>query len=423
MGRRRTVQIAFGSVVFGILVAPNLLGLQKYAKNEGSIHSLRNNNDQRQDVVQLATTAAAAPAAVAPRCNDMELQRLRASPFLATPNAVHEESRCPEALWLKDMLDLDYNNIVQSSSSHTTRKRLQISVGCNTALDAVGMAHDLSRNPIFNKQSWMDTLLNVTNHNKIKASCPSATQQTLRTDASLLIPIEVHCIEPIGSTINAIQESLTRLGLDRHGFHAYQYVVSNTTGVIPFPRGEFGIESMSTQSCGLCYFPHRKRCRRWITCENVPMLTLDAFATQHMQWSNNGNNNNNNNDGSSSSNTVDSRTVDVLTIDTEGFDWRVLQGARSIVTRTRYIEFEYHARWDAQEFLKDAVDYLEDLGFVCYFAGRQGRLFKLTDGCWVNELYEVRVWSNVACVHRSESAWLAIMEDYYQKTLPQITTL
>ena len=134
------------------------------------------------------------------------------------------------------------------------------------------------------------------------------------------------------------------------------------------------------------------------------MLTLDSFATQHMQWHNRRD-----------------QTVDVLTIDTEGFDWRVLQGARSILTRTRYIEFEYHIKWEEGELLKDAVDYLEELGFICYFAGRKGRLFKLTNGCWVNELYEVRVWSNVACVHRSEPAWLAIMEDYYQKTLLLLT--
>ena len=130
------------------------------------------------------------------------------------------------------------------------------------------------------------------------------------------------------------------------------------------------------------------------------MVTLDDFAEQHITWHN------------------QNQRVDVLTIDTEGFDWRVLRGARSILTRTRYLEFEYHKKWGREELLKDAVDYLEELDFVCYFAGRIGRLFKLTHGCWVNELYEVRGWSNVACVHRSEPAWLGIMEGYYQKTLP-----
>jgi hypothetical protein len=130
------------------------------------------------------------------------------------------------------------------------------------------------------------------------------------------------------------------------------------------------------------------------------MLTLDDFATKHMEWQNRSD-----------------RMVDVLTIDTEGFDWRVLRGAGSVLARTRYLEFEYHDVWEQGELLKDAVDYLEELGFVCYFAGREGRLFKLTNGCWVNELHEVRVWSNVACVHRSEPTWLGIMEEYYQKTL------
>ena len=331
--------------------------------------------------------------AIVRRCDEVELQRIKASPFLATPDALHAESKCPDSLWLNDMINLDY------TFSNSDTKRLLLSVGCNTALDIVRTAHDISHNPIFNAQTWKETMQNVTSR-FIRPICPSAPQRNITSDdAPKTLPIEIHCIEPIDSTINAIQETTKRLGLDQHGFLAHQYVVSNSTGVIPFPLGLAGIEHMSSQFCGQLLHPGRKHSRR-IRCHDVPMLTLDDFATQHVQWHN-----------------KSDRTVDVLTIDTEGFDWRVLRGARSVVARTRYLEFEYHEVWGQGDLLKDAVDYLEELGFVCYFAGRDGRLFKLTHGCWVNELYEVRVWSNVACVHRSESAWLGIMEDYYQKTL------
>lgn len=326
------------------------------------------------------------------RCDDMELQRIKASPFLATPVALMMESRCPNPLWLIDMLNLDYN----ISSSHT--KRLLVSVGCNTALDAVETARDLSHNPSFNAQIWKESMQSVIGR-PFQPVCSSAPQRSFTSDSPTILPIEIHCIEPIFKTIGLIQETAKRLGLDQNGFHAHQYVVSNSTGVIPFPVGRPGVEYLASRHCGQYLFRTRTR-RRRVFCHDVPMLTLDDFATKHMEWQNRSD-----------------RMVDVLTIDTEGFDWRVLRGAGSVLARTRYLEFEYHDVWEQGELLKDAVDYLEELGFVCYFAGREGRLFKLTNGCWVNELHEVRVWSNVACVHRSEPTWLGIMEEYYQKTL------
>ena len=326
------------------------------------------------------------------RCDDMELQRIRASPFLATRVALKVESRCPNPLWLDDMLDLDYN----ISSSYA--KRVFISVGCNTALDAVETARELSHDPSFDVQTWNVTMQNITSR-MLSPSCPRTTQRSFTSNSPTILPIEIHCIEPIHNTFNAIQETAKQLRLDQHGFHAHQYVVSNSSGVIPFPRGYPGVEYLSSRNCGQLLYRSRTRQRR-VLCDAVPMLTLDDFATKHMQWQNRSD-----------------RMVDLLTIDTEGFDWRVLRGAGSVLARTRYLEFEYHDVWEQGELLKDAVDYLEELGFVCYFAGREGRLFKLTNGCWVNELHEVRVWSNVACVHRSEPSWLSIMEDYYQKTL------
>ena len=322
------------------------------------------------------------------RCDEVELQRIEASPFLRTARRLHIESSCPNPTWLNTMLDLDYNK----SSSRSHAKRLLLSVGCNTALDAVGLAHEISHNPIFDVQTWTEQMQNVTGH-LFKPVCPGATQQNFKSgDAQTVLPIEIHCIEPIDNTINAIKETSQQLGLDQHGFHSHQYVMSNSTGVISFPTGDVGVEYLASKLCG------RRVMGKWVRCHDVPMMTLDDFAMQHLPWL-----------------SESDQTVDILTIDTEGFDWRVLQGARSIVSRTRYIEFEYHAQWGQEELLKDAVDYLENLGFVCYFAGKE-RLFKLTNGCWVNR-YEARVWSNVACVHRSEPAWLDIMEDYFQKTL------
>lgn len=103
--------------------------------------------------------------------------------------------------------------------------------------------------------------------------------------------------------------------------------------------------------------------------------------------------------------------IDVLSIDTEGNDARVIFGAVGILgqRRVRYLEFEYHenAKW-ATSNLEDVADLLDQFGFDCYFPGNKGQLWRLT-GCW-DESYDKRAWSNVACVHRGEVKLAGFME-------------
>jgi FkbM family methyltransferase len=213
--------------------------------------------------------------------------------------------------------------------------------------------------------------------------------------------MEYHCIEPMPNTNHILQQSAQILGLSDHGFHIHPYVISNTTGTALFPNKDAGTENMSAGSCS----SSSNQTDNLLNCQKVPMLTLDDFATKHL----------NTND--------EKRKIDVLSIDTEGFDLPVLRGASEVLKRTRYLEFEYHGVWAKEHLLKDAVDLLEEMQFVCYFAG-QGRLFKVTGAsCWLDDLYEIRMWSNIACVHRSEHAWLEIMEQTFHDTLvPPYTT-
>ena len=326
--------------------------------------------------------------APAPTCNDTELELLKRNRFLRGGAAILSfESRCPRSTWLDDMLRLDYED-----SKHS---RLSVTVGCNKAIDAIGTARSLSHNPVFDKPVWGKTMENFTKQTMSAVCFPKQKwrkagyafdpKQLELSNTMTMVPLEFHCIEPIPSTFQGIQRSIKYLGLHQHGFQAHQYVMSNSSGSVPFPVGEAGIEHLSANMCS----------QADVTCHDVPMLTLDDFSTQHIRGKN--------------------QKVDILSIDTEGFDWRVLRGARKVLERTRYLDFEYHSVW-GDDMLKDAVDYLEDLNFVCYFAGK-GRLFKVTHGCWLNKLHEIHEWSNVACVHRSEHDWLAIMEGYFQKTL------
>lgn len=59
-------------------------------------------------------------------------------------------------------------------------------------------------------------------------------------------------------------------------------------------------------------------------------------------------------------------------------------------------------------------------GFVCYWAGRGGKLWRISD-CWLDHYDELKEWSNVACVNwkraptlaaRMEARFLQTIQDY-----------
>ncbi|KAG2431411.1 hypothetical protein HXX76_009426 [Chlamydomonas incerta] len=88
--------------------------------------------------------------------------------------------------------------------------------------------------------------------------------------------------------------------------------------------------------------------------------------------------------------------LDVLKIDAEGFDPIVMAGAYHLLRshRVGLLAFEYHSLWfRSGGKLRLCLDYLEELGYSCYFDGP--RLVKLS-GCWHHEL-EIDRCSNVVC--------------------------
>jgi FkbM family methyltransferase len=65
--------------------------------------------------------------------------------------------------------------------------------------------------------------------------------------------------------------------------------------------------------------------------------------------------------------------IDFLKIDTEGFDFKVLKGASSLLERTRFVQFEYNASWVyAGSSLYEAIQFLPSLGFSMYLVRSTG---------------------------------------------------
>ena len=93
-------------------------------------------------------------------------------------------------------------------------------------------------------------------------------------------------------------------------------------------------------------------------------------------------------------------SIDLLSIDTEGHDSKVLRGAEETLNRTKIVEFEYHyvGVWAQSGSLLRTLSRLEALGFSCYWQGGDGALAPLsaTDQKCVVPMKE-RWWSNVLC--------------------------
>jgi Methyltransferase FkbM domain len=82
---------------------------------------------------------------------------------------------------------------------------------------------------------------------------------------------------------------------------------------------------------------------------------------------------------SSSARWSDEPQIDILQIDTEGFDALVLKGARQLLEKglVRLLIFEYHGKDPWPQYpLKDIVDSMKPL-YDCFFEGT-GRLWRLT---------------------------------------------
>jgi FkbM family methyltransferase len=133
-------------------------------------------------------------------------------------------------------------------------------------------------------------------------------------------PVRALCVEPMASTAAAVQRMLGGLGWAA-AITLVHAAVSSAPGSALFPVGPAGFEASGLGSAS----PGGYR--------PVEVVTLDDLARRYELGG-----------------------VDVLTVDTEGNDVRVLLGGLRTLPAVRYLEFEHHVinRW-ARSDLQDTV--------------------------------------------------------------------
>jgi FkbM family methyltransferase len=306
-----------------------------------------------------------------------------------------QNTKCPDSSWIDNHY---YKNQKRKSF-------LGISVGCNKAFDAVQAMRRGSGNSKFDKSAWRHALQEASGGQVSQGVCnqESGEQFDLK-NSTILENAEMHCIEPMPVTVKALQQASQQLQYDTTGFFVTHAAIAKQSGSTYFPRAslsnqahmkvQVGSENQGMESCG-----NAKTAMKDPKCQEVKMYSLDDYANKFIHQSSDS-------------------AIQILSIDVEGYDYDVmLGGMNATLPRVEYLEFEYNwmGAWRSQK-LQDAIQKLDLLHFSCYWAGSRGRLWRITN-CFL-DYFEVKHWSNVACVNRLRVPELAMeMERVFEQTL------
>ena len=371
------------------------------------LHLIKNSSSPRllDDPVIVETLRKQAPkvqsqASLIEQCTPNELEivqkqlppddciKNKGQPWLQTCSFTYA-TRCPEATWL----DRYYTKLHEEGDKQSF---VGIFIGCNKGMDAVNAMRMGSGDSTFDKSSWRNAM---TKDGKIQLSNAVCAQdkteqfntEHFNTNVDGRVKFsQLHCIEAMPGTANALKESAHQLAWDERGFIVTHAAMSQRDGVVPFPKAAgVGVENQGMGNC--------------LTnpggCEDVTTYSLDSFASE---------------------NVPKDVPINYLSVDVEGYDMDVLLGGMNhTISRVHYLEFEYNwmGAWKKQH-LRDLIELLDERGFTCYWPGFDSNIWRIT-GCWL-EHYDIHFWSNVACVNRhvDEVQSLAVdMERMFQDTI------
>lgn len=261
-------------------------------------------------------------------------------------------SNCPDkSTWMPEYV----------KSSRNNPDAVLMWIGCNRGDDLAEAMRVWSRNTSYQTDLMQPYYVEFYG----QRSCMIDT--SARIENLTVRPVRVFCVEAMTSTFEVVNRIYSELAWNS-AVEVIHAAVSSIPGISSFPRHSPGFEAFGLES-------------KSDSSDLVQVITVDSLVAKYGLTS-----------------------IDVLSIDTEGNDMRVIFGAVHTLPKVKYLEFEYHNvnRW-GQSDLQDLIDLLDQFDFDCFWTGNNGQLWRLT-GCWHDSYYSKRFWSNVACSKRNEQA-------------------
>ena len=174
------------------------------------------------------------------------------------------------------------------------------------------------------------------------------------------VQLDVHAFEMTQQNSDWLEWAFKRFAVNATLVHA---VVSNVSGVAAAPAVvRTGEEALSAS------LTHR---RGWVP---IRAIALDDYVAE-----------------------AGLSRVDIVSIDTEGFDALVLEGMRALLAARMCTSLSSTHHPESRA-LKTILSWLTELGYECFWTGSDGCLAPASGLCWRDE-FEIRSWSNLVCAH------------------------
>ncbi|GIL61561.1 hypothetical protein Vafri_16020 [Volvox africanus] len=299
-------------------------------------------------------------------CNP-ERAKLQVKNFISQLKRRRHSSACAEHWWIGNLAELK----AKAKEQQTTIA----DIGCNKAYFSATALNYLAPGYGNHLQLFYKVHEARGVYEKPCGGCNECLQETPSRIVGSQATVDVFCFEPSeihGTSLTQARDALygppdstsKPAGKEtKVNFHITQAAVSNFSGIARFPVNCTG---------NICSLADKDQ-----QTQEVKITTVDdLMRSRGLAY------------------------LDVLKIDTEGFDPAVLAGAYESLANQRVglLSFEYHKLWNQSgSTLKQCVHYLDDLGYSCYYDGPV--LAKVSGSCW-KDAYEIRRWSNIVCVRR-----------------------
>ena len=219
---------------------------------------------------------------------------------LGKPNAwsILTLTKCPKSIWIENYYK------TKLSRGNKDQFFLGINIGCNKGYDAVKIAWMGTGNSKFDTDDWAKSM--TSSGVDSAGACNQMISSKLLLDSEeeyssrILHQGEVHCVEPLPSTVSALRNSSGVLGLKDEGLVITQAAISSSYGSAYFPNKPPGSEQGTLASCDVSKNSYVE----------VPMYSLETYVETYVE---------------------DQCPINILSIDVEGYGFDVLFGAGSSI--------------------------------------------------------------------------------------------
>jgi len=340
--------------------------------------------EERRSADALSSLSSSVPfpvrSEVYPKCDASRIER-NAKLFRKEPTT------CPDEKW--------YDEWTRSIIGSEVGSFAAIEVGCNKGTDAILQLRRFTKEPRasvarfqkltsfpefscwWEKKKWDEA---------VRGSSSSSGDDR---GSSKGIKYRHYCIEASYETFERVHAAAEEMKLADIGLTVHYNAVSSSSwpNTVKFPKITAGQENIGI---GMTANPNLKT-ERYSEFHQTPVITVDGFVRKESIT-----------------------RLDVLKIDTEGNDAAVLIGASMTLLSLKpsYVQFENHGvgKWKTFD-LKDSIDMLDAMEYECFWSTNSGKLIQVTN-CWHESYSEFKIWSNIACYHRSDRTLKRIMDAY-----------